>query len=176
MNAGDRVCCQQLSTDSPMRSPFGKVLSLGFYDGTTSGVAQCSFCLESYRYELVAWDSGQDTRIYSMAPLPFESFEALVRLMSVIGNPTWPLWSPILPSASAPDQSLLVTRIDVELAKAQQPTHVIASRKLEKEILAGKEITNSGRERLPKGQAYPGIEHWDFWRTYLAIDVPESVD
>ncbi len=169
MSANDRICCRQLSTDSPIRSPFAKILSLGFYDGTTSGVAQCSRCLESYRYELVTWDSGQDTRIYSVAPLPQESFEAIVRLVSVVEKPIWPLWLPTLPSG---DQSLLVTDIDLELAKAKEPTHVIASLKLEDEILAGKEIAKLERDRLPKGQTYPGIEHWDFWRTYLNLDVP----
>jgi hypothetical protein len=82
MSTDDSVCCQQLLTKSAMRSPFGRIISLGFYDGTTSGVAQCSHCSRFYKYELVAWDSSQDLRIYSLAALPQESFEALLKLLS----------------------------------------------------------------------------------------------
>jgi len=170
MSTSDPVCCQQLSPDSPRRSPFGRILSLGFYDGTTSGVAQCLDCSKAYRYELVAWDSGQDTRVYSLAALPSESFDALVSVLSAVGSPTWPFWSPILPSDSA-----LNAAIDAELAKAEPPARVIASRQLDKEILASKDLTDSARAKLPQSRDYPDIHDWDFWRAYLAVEsLPES--
>jgi hypothetical protein len=169
----DFNCCQQLLPDSARNSPFGRIISLGFYDGTTSGVAQCSHCLKSYRYELVAWDSGQDIRVYSIASLPSESFDALVKLLSATQSAVWPFWSPVFPPDSA-SASTLSTAIDSELAKADLPALVIASRRLDIEILASKDLTNSARIKLPKGRNYPNMHDWDFWRAYLMVDsLPE---
>jgi hypothetical protein len=174
MSTDDSVCCQQLLTKSAMRSPFGRIISLGFYDGTTSGVAQCLHCSRFYKYELVAWDSSQDLRIYSLAALPQESFEALLKLLSGVERPTSPIWIPILPSDSSQDMSVLKRSIDAELAKAEPPSHVIASRHLDQEILARKEISDAARIKLPKSQDYPGKADWEFWQAYLAVDsLPE---
>jgi hypothetical protein len=174
MNTNDNICCQEFSPDSAMRSPFGKIISLGFYDGTTSGVAQCSHCFKAYRYELVAWDSGQDTRIYSLANLPQEAFDAMVGLLSGIKGPTWPFWEPNLPSDSTEGRAMNAA-IDTQLAKAESPARVIASRQLDKEILASREITLAARVKLPVARNYSNMKDWEFWRTYLAVDsLPES--
>jgi hypothetical protein len=170
MRANELICCQHLQTKSAMRSPFGRIISLGFYDGTTSGIAQCSHCSRFYKYELVAWDSNQDVRIYSLADVPQESFDALVRLLSVVKGPTWPFWVPILPSDSGPEVGVLKRAIDSELAKAEPPGQVIVSRHLDREILASKELSDEARVKLPKSINYPDMGDWGFWQAYLALD------
>jgi hypothetical protein len=168
MNVRTSRYCRELAADSPVRSPFDKVLSLGFYDGTTSGAAQCSHCAAAYRYELVAWDSGQDVKIYSIAALPIDSFETLVTLVSAGGEPNWPLWLPKL-AGSDSDQKRLLVAIQEELDKAEKPKCVVASRNFEKEVLKGKELTEVARTKLPRDQVYPDPQSWDFWRAYLEI-------
>jgi len=176
MNIDDSICCQDLPLNSAVRSPFGKIISLGFYDGTTSGVAQCSRCSRSYRYELVAWDSGQDLRIYSLASLPQRSFDALVRLLSGATSPTWPIWMPELPSDPAREVTELSRAIDAELAEANPPDRVVASRHIDKEILASRNLTEAARVKLPTGGEYPNMLGWDYWCEYLAMDsLPESI-
>jgi hypothetical protein len=89
-------------------------------------------------------------------------------------RPTSPIWIPILPSDSSQDMSVLKRSIDAELAKAEPPSHVIASRHLDQEILARKEISDAARIKLPKSQDYPGKADWEFWQAYLAVDsLPE---
>lgn len=165
MNTNGPTCCQHLLRDSRANSPFGRIVSLGFYDGTTSGVARCSHCSKSYRYELIAWDSGQDLRVYSLSALPQGSFDALVGLLSSSTSPRWPLWSPVLQSDPAAKGA-----IDAELAKAEPPSCAIASLQLDKEILATKELTALARSRLPTGKGYPDVKDWEFWRRYLALE------
>jgi len=163
---GDKSnCCEHLLRTSPGPSPFAKIISLGFYDGTTFGVAQCSQCSRSYRYELVAWDSGQDLRVFSLATLPQQSFSEVVKLLSRAGSPTWPFWSAAL--ASEPTVS---DQLDAELAKAESPSCVVAGRQIDKELLLGRNLTDDARTRLPTDKGYPDAEGWVFWKTYLGID------
>jgi hypothetical protein len=164
------ICCEQFASNFAMRSPFGKIVSLGYYDGTTSGVAQCSHCLRSYRYELVAWDSGLDIRVYSLADLAKESFEAIIRLLSDIKSPTWPFWSPFLTAVSVRRRKKIFTAINNELAKADPPALAIASYQLDREILGGKSLTDIALEKVLKCSVYPDMRDWDFWRTYMELD------
>jgi hypothetical protein len=165
MNSDKSNCCEHLLRTSPVRSPFARVVSLGFYDGTTSGVAQCSQCSRSYRYELVAWDSGQDLRVFSLAILPQKSFNEVVKLLSGATGPTWPFWSPALPSDPTVSAAL-----DVELANAETPSCVVVARQMDMELLSGRNLTDDARTKLPAHKGYPDAEGWGFWQTYLGID------
>jgi hypothetical protein len=173
MNTTGWICCQPLPANFPMDSPFGKFLSLGYYDGTTSGVSECSNCSSLFRYKLVAWDSGQDMRIYSIASLPPSSFESIVKLLTAVEEPRWPFWRPKLSPLTGSEMSSLGAAIDAELSNAKLPTHVVAAEHLDKRILAGRELSATGLGMLPKDH-YPGFADWDFWRTYLALDQLEG--
>ena len=113
---------------------------------------------------------AEDIRIYSLAALPQKSFDAVVKLLSGVKGPTSAIWIPILPPDSSQDMSMLKRSIDAELAKAEPPSHVIASRHLDREVLASKEISDAARIKLPKSQDYPGRADWDFWQAYLRVD------
>ncbi len=178
------ICCQPLLVNFPMDSPFGRFLSLSYYDGATSGVSECSKCSSLFRYELVAWDSGQNMRIYSIASLPLASFQAIVKLLTAFEEPVWPFWFPQLSSLTGSEKSSLSAAIDGELSTAKLPTHVVAAERLNKGILAARELSATALGMLPKDHDFPSLADWDFWRTYLALDqlgrrrsdVSESVD
>jgi hypothetical protein len=166
MKTGGWICCQPLPASFPVKPPFGRFVSLGYYDGTTSGVAQCSDCSSTFRYELAAWDSRQNIRVYSIASLPRNSFDTVVKLLSAVDEPRWPFWYPKLSSEPSP----LNVAIDAELSRVERPTYAVAAEHLEREILAGKEITATGLASLPKDQDFPNLADWDFWRAYLELD------
>ena len=63
------ICCQQLAGAG--QSPFD-VTALGYYDGPTDGFASCQVCGRTYHFALIAWDDGQDVRIYGFAAVPSE--------------------------------------------------------------------------------------------------------
>jgi len=70
-----------------------RLISLGFYDGTTSGLIE----LETevvFRYDVVSWDDHQDRRVYCLARMPAPAFDELVKLMSPLETPHWPQWFP----------------------------------------------------------------------------------
>ena len=159
----DAVCCQELPrVASAAQSPFGRIISLGFYDGTTSGIARCSHCSKSYKYDLVAWDGDQDIRVFSLSALPPESFAALEVLLSQ-------LKSRFVDSDDPKRRTIVKTAVGVELAKAEAPTLVLATRRFEQEILAARPVTIELRNRILVGGVYPTAGMWDFWSDYLSI-------
>ena len=63
----ETLCCRQYhSQDAEFLSPFQRVIALGYYDGETSGFAQCHQCGDWYVFELIDWDSGQDLRVFQV--------------------------------------------------------------------------------------------------------------
>jgi hypothetical protein len=83
-------------------------------------------------------------------------------LVKLLSGPTWPFWSAALPSEPA-------GAIDAELAKAEPPSCVIIARQIDKEILAGRHLTNAARARLSVRRGYPDVKDWGFWRRYLSV-------
>jgi len=165
----DRICCSPLPTSFPVPSPFGRFLSLGYYDGSISGVAQCSQCLSWFRYDVVAWDAGQDVRVFSIARLPLDSLEAIVNALSTVDPPRWPIWAPKLSSLTPSETSSLSVAIREELSKSARPTHVLAAYHIDKEILGAKELTDDALHRPLRTTFYPTEADWAFWRKYLGI-------
>jgi len=80
----ESACCQRLSEGGP--SPFD-VSMLGWYDGPISGLAKCRGCGRAYHFDLVAWDSEQDERLYGFAEVTVADYEAIVRLMAETPSP-----------------------------------------------------------------------------------------
>lgn len=81
-----------------MKSPFSKIIALGFYDGPEAGVLQCSECLTEYRFEMLDTDFNPedlDTRIFSLAQLPSGSFDQIVEVCPKVNPPHWPVWMPL---------------------------------------------------------------------------------
>src|SRR5262245_37097605 len=83
----------------------GRVISLAYEDGPTSGAAESADSSTSYRFELLAidvdgvydhdaWDRGEELRVYSLTKLAEGSFGRIVAVLSQFEQPTWPVWVP----------------------------------------------------------------------------------
>ena|SRR5215467_3760964 len=79
------------------RSPFTKVLALGYYDGPTNGLLQSGEAGPVYKFDVVddLWISnGEDVRVFTLAPVPSNSLTELTNLYSQFLVPHWPFWVP----------------------------------------------------------------------------------
>jgi len=63
-------CCQELPDFPAAKSPFSKLVILGYYDGATSGVLQCEMCQTAYRFEMLDWDEKQKVRNIALPHFP----------------------------------------------------------------------------------------------------------
>jgi hypothetical protein len=70
-----------------------KIVALDYYDGAVGGFAEIldtAGIKDWYRFELVAWGSGQNERVFCFANAP-----AAGRIVSELKEPRWPLfWLP----------------------------------------------------------------------------------
>src|SRR5579884_2430380 len=130
------LCCRELSSLSGSRSPFAKMVVLGFYDGPTSGVAECTHCDSVYVFDTLAWDDAQDMRIYALSSLPREAMDELVNLLSVATSeaPRWPVWVPIWRFTSPVSEDHVRRQVDLILSRAGPPSFVVASENLARTI------------------------------------------
>ncbi|HLZ50937.1 MAG TPA: hypothetical protein VKP61_09310 [Candidatus Acidoferrum sp.] len=69
---------------------------------------------------------------------------------------------------------MIETAVGAELAKAEAPTLVFATRRFEQEILAARPVTIELRNKISVGGVYPPAGMWDFWRDYLSIGRPQK--
>jgi len=83
------VCCQNLRGIGYIESPF-KVITSAYYDGPTSGIAQCQSCSAEYSFVMVDWDDNQDVRIHAFAPLPSGSFMRVENILARYEPTEWP--------------------------------------------------------------------------------------
>lgn len=164
MASTEPSCCEFLNNQTGMASPFEKLLSLGYYDGTVSGLAQCRSCRKIFYYRLVAWDERQDIRIFFLAHTKTEVFDNLVELFSRFSQPRWPLWFPVL---TAEETRAISHQIDTLLASIENPSYVIAAESPEKAIIAARLIEAS--EQSPKSADFPEPSEWAYWKGYLHL-------
>src|SRR5258708_24525385 len=72
-----------------------RIISLGYYDGTTSGLLAVAGAPNTYKYDMVSWDDQQDRRVYCIALLPSDAFERAIGILRELGEPKWPFWNPV---------------------------------------------------------------------------------
>jgi hypothetical protein len=85
-------CCAEFSVLSEGASPFREDIVLGYYDGPTEGIVRCQKCGRVYHYVMVAWDEGQDVRVYALWALRLDLFSQVERLLVAEGPPRYPDW------------------------------------------------------------------------------------
>src|SRR5712692_1783644 len=88
------TCCQLIHGEERVGSPFNRMISFSYYDGTTSGLTQCAVCGREYCYDLLSWDEKQDVRIFGLCSVAGGSFHELTTLCSGHETPRWPEWHP----------------------------------------------------------------------------------
>lgn len=154
-----RPCCQELEAFSNIKSPFSKIIALGFYDGPTSGIAQCEICSTPYKFVMLDWDDNQEVRIFSLAPITLPAWNQMVNLLSKHESPKWPVWFPRWEFPSEIVRDNVDSETDKILASAGIPELVIASNRYGDQILAAKKL------------AYEDLEYVKDWFSLQPSDV-----
>src|SRR6476646_5009845 len=150
-------------------SPFGRILCLGYYDGPTSGLAECAASQKVYRFELAAWDPSCDTRIYSLAQTDVQVFDSIVQTLARLEEPRWPFWTPRWQFGSSAEERIASSEIEQAFARIPPANLLIATDHLDQSILACRALESIVRDRMPKEGALPDPRDWEFWREYLGL-------
>lgn len=165
----EAICCTATSIAYPSRTPFGKVLSLGWYDGTTSGLVQCSQCSAAFKYDIVDWDSNQDRRILAFSPISSQEFDGIVELLSRSESPRWPFWNPRWEFDSQ-EKERITLEIDNHLSRAGNPEYVVASDGGLERVLGMKRLSGPARDRLPaEFDGLPVTDDLNYWKEYIGL-------
>jgi len=124
----DNTCCKRLRIGDV--SPF-EIVMLGWYDGLHNGMASCRTCGLAYNFEMLAWDSERETRIYGFRQVSRGSYDAIA----------------VLAALPSPEPAQLRDRLDKmavllrdSLASSLEWNLYIKSTDLSKEILTAKYI------------------------------------
>ncbi len=131
------LCCKHLSSRSGSDWLFRRALVLNWYDGPTSGVVECRGCLAEYHFELIDWDlhweDADDTRVFSLSPLPPGSLNALLTispkdrpLQGENGMFFLPGWRLPIETLQSKAYQRVYQRIDEILAQGGNPEWVVA--------------------------------------------------
>ena len=170
------ICNQTVTAllgDSP---PFGKVIALGYHDGPTLGAVQCAGGTDAYRFELLAidvdgvydgaaWDRGEELRVYGLAPLPLGSFERIVRILSAIEQPRWPVWAPGMATSAAGLDRLVEREVRPLLDAAGRPTLAVAGPGLLLPVRAARALEPGETDQPPQRD----------WFAFLGFDAPRPI-
>ena len=157
-----------LTFPSPIKSVFDKVISIGWYDGTTSGVALDSRHSMAFRFDLLDFGPGQEVRVFALARLDLSAFNQIAELLSsfckLSGQVAFVRW----PSVLAEGQRLSL-EMDAILAHSGKPEFAIATNSMFENLLAAKPLTEAARELLPAEFHDLPIGDFNFWQTFLEL-------
>lgn len=144
------ICCQQPQTLTHGKSPFSKIIALGFYDGPTSGILQCDTCLNNYKFEMIDWDDNQEVRIFRLASLPEDSLVRCVKALAEIEPPRWPVWVPFFRKQPSEEARTAADREIDHILKAAQPAEMlVAWEGYGEKILAATKVPASELNQVP---------------------------
>jgi hypothetical protein len=159
--SNDVPCCSELIDRRTLRSPFSRIIALGWYDGPTAGLSQCGACSREYRFELMDelldGENEQDLRVYSLAPLASGSVTRLTDALSRYESPRTPIWVPRWEFPTETERRALDSLSDQILDGAGPPELVIATPNLSEEIVVAKVIGPEERARVPDWFSFLGL-------------------
>lgn len=155
---------------TPIEMVFDNVISIGWYDGTTSGLAVHSSSLLAFRFDLLAWGPSQEVRVFVLSPIAIQGFEQVVKLFSRFEPPQSPIWYPGWPSETQ-RKSQLESELDSILKQANNAEFVFASQSRFETILAAKRLTQSSRTFVPHEFDAYGAGNFDYWQGFLELPV-----
>ena len=166
----DKICCEVTDVALPSKIPFGKVLSFGWYDGTTSGMVQCSRCSAVFKYDIVDWDSDQDRRIFALSPIEPDKFDQIVRVLGGDAHAKWPFWVPKWEFDSKEEKKRIEKEVDGHLATARPPEFLIVSDRNLSMMFGTRRLTAPARDRLPSSfDGLPVTNDFAYWREYVGL-------
>jgi hypothetical protein len=157
-----------VSFPSPIESTFDKVVSIGWYDGTVSGIVLDSSHSLAFRFDLLDWGFAEEVRVFALSPLAVADFELAVSSLSLSETPKWPMWYPPWPSAIE-EAERLGSELDLALAHAESPEYVFASQSRFETILAARRLNVLARAFLPAKFDDQPNGGFDYWQKYLEL-------
>lgn len=118
-------CCRLITGNvRDVRSPFSRLIAVGYYDGPTDGVVECGWCKATYWFEKLDWDDWQNVRVFSIAPVVCDGLDDLANI-SGAAAPRWPSWA--LVGAIKPEFS---AKLEALRQSATERAFVVATRDL----------------------------------------------
>lgn len=120
------ICCQKFAEAGSNRSAL-KMITVGYYDGPTSGLVECEVCSRVYKFAMVDWDDRQEVRIHALAPISPTAFTRIEQIKERHGPKLW----------------LTVPEIDEILAEAKAPTMVAAFSRWGETVFAARNLTEN---------------------------------
>ena len=163
-------CCSGLLGGRRQPSPFTAVIGLGYYDGVTSGLAECGSCGRAYRFALVAWDGGQDVRVFAAASLPPGVFRDAVGICSRLGVPRRPVWVPICGDGGERVREAL----DVLLGTEPPADILFATSRIEEHILAAGRVPDEAHAPLVQRLRSRRLDGGEEWFRMLGLPWTDS--
>jgi len=155
----DVRCCRALSRFPKGPSPFDRAIVLGWYDGPTEGLVRCGACKRIFRFvALDSVDEDRGIRIYSLAPMPADSFERLIDALSPFMTPSWPMWVPRWEFPEEADRINIDRLVDDLIGRADAPELAITTPGLLEEIGDARPITASEAGQVHDWVSWMGLE------------------
>lgn len=163
------VCCQNLPKTREALSPFQKVISASYYDGTTSGVAYCANCHREFFYKLFSWDDAQNVRIFGLYSVRQGTFEALHRVAGEMEIPRWPEWNVSFRGANAEAQRQTFLATVRESVQAKGPLQfIVATRDITTSIGFAKGLNDATSLAILSLQEDFDPKSFDRWMGFLS--------
>ena len=151
-------CCEHSKQERNFASPFTRALVLGYYDGPTEGLTECSRCGKVYKFDLLAWDpAGQDLRVFALAPLPSTALRRLIEANARYEKPRWPLWVPLWQFPSDEDREAMKRLTEQVLREAGPAEWVIATYDLLGQIASSKKSTVAELSQTTDWSSFLGL-------------------
>jgi hypothetical protein len=148
-------------------SVFDRVMTLGWYDGVASGLAQRFLAPVPFKFDLLAWGPGQERRIFAFSPLELGAFEKAVGLMSQLEPPKWPRWDFPWKSDSV-EMNRLSRELDEILKDAGRPEFVVEADSMFETLFATKHLSADCLKLLPDSfEGDPHLDNFDYWHRYV---------
>jgi hypothetical protein len=169
------TCCKDLLPAKNLASPFTQVIATGYYDGETCGFTRCDKCAEAFAFRLAGWDPSQDIRVFVLCPIPAQSFDTLFNTFAGLESPRSPVWVPDFQSFDPDTQATVKGIIDrVEELRAP-PVMVIATRHIEKQLIAVSAVSDKDIDYLPS-ESSTGNAAWEYWKKRLGLQETRGRD
>jgi hypothetical protein len=159
----------QIPLPSPTDSFFERILELGWYDGITGGLVCGPSGSFAFKFDILAWGSGQNQRIFALSPISIAIFDEVGSLLSGLEEPKWPRWFPRCPSDPVESERNSI-ELDRLLADTERPLFVIETESLFKTIYGVRELSGDCFNLIPdQFDGYPHLDNYDYWHSYLGL-------
>jgi hypothetical protein len=152
-----------------------RLISLGYYDGTTNGLIRFEEPDLSFRYDLVSWDSGEDWRVFCLSELAPSDFETAAQALSVLGVPRWPCWFPAWEFTSDTERQRVEDTLKAIVGRSGPYRIAILSRDLCTAIKAAVNVTSEPGSAVEQFSRDRKIQPFERWLPVFGLNAAEAL-